>query len=237
MNGLFVVVLLQYCTDEPPTDSSLILSPRPSILLHVYSSPWIFIEGEFVGGYEDVNSLYSNGELQNDYLNKLTQADKCDKIASMSTTKPLFWFPEKVNAYVVRSTGILTCFVSAAGAVLSIFTPWGYLIGYYLVLDFILRIIGGARISPIGIIAALPTKCMDPKPRSGRPKQFASMCGFMFSLLGAIFYLLSIMPYHNYIGSVFLAILCICTGMEGFLDFCLGCVFFKIGLQLHLIPR
>lgn len=202
----------------------------------LYSSPWIFISGEFVGGYEDVNTLYSKGTLQSQYLSKLAQADKCEKLAAQATTKPLFWFPATVNAHAVRSTGILTFMVAAASAVLAIVTPWGQFLAYYLVLDFILRIAGGGSIAPLGIVASVPVKMWEPKPRSGRPKQFASCCGFLFSFLGSIFYLLPF-PYHTYVGSVFMAILAICCGLEGFLDFCLGCVFFRIGLQLKLIPR
>ncbi|CAB9506706.1 Glutaredoxin [Seminavis robusta] len=201
------------------------------------TSPWIFIKGDFVGGYEDVNTLYSKGTLQKDYLSKLTQADRCELMAAKSTTKPLFWFPVTVNAHAVRSTGIATSLLAATAAIMALVVPpVGQIIAYYLVLDFILRIVGGARWAPVGIIAAVPVKVWEPKPRSGRPKQFASMCGFMFSFLGSVFYLIPF-PYHDYIGSIFIAILAICCGMEGFLDFCLGCVFFRIGLQLGLIPK
>jgi len=183
-----------------------------------------------------VNVLYNQGTLQKDHLSKLAQADQCEKVAAMSTTKPLFWFPVTVNAHAVRSTGVLTCLMAAASAVLSFFSPWGQYIAYYLLLDFVLRIAGGARIAPVGIIATFPTKFIDPKPRSGRPKQFASCCGFLFAMLASVFYLAPF-PYHEYVGSLFMIILSICCGMEGFFDFCLGCVFFKIGLQLKLIPR
>lgn len=158
-------------------------------------------------------------------------------MAAKSTTKPLFWFPVTVNAHAVRSTGVATCLMAAASTVLSLVAPpWGQFLAYYLVLDFCLRIVGGARIAPVGVVASLLVSCWDPKPRSGRPKQFASCCGLLFSILGSIFYVAPF-PYHNFVGSVFMAILALCCGMEGILDFCLGCVFFRIGLQLKIIPK
>lgn len=184
-----------------------------------------------------MNTLYSKGSLQNDFLNKLTQADRCEIIAAKSTTKPLLWFPVTVNAHAVQATGIATFLVSATSAVLSLVAPpWGQFLAYYLVLDFVLRIVGGGSIAPIGIVASQCVSCWAPKPRSGRPKQFAACCGLLFSLLGSVFYLAPF-PYHNYIGSVFIGILACCCGMEGFFDFCLGCVFFRIGLQLKIIPK
>jgi hypothetical protein len=180
--------------------------------------------------------MYTNGSLQRDYISKLSNAETCEKLAAISPTKPLLWFPEKVNGNAIRSTGVLTCLLSSVCALVAILTPWGHYIAYGLVLDFILRFIGGGGIAPLGILASIPVKFLEPNPRAGRPKQFASMCGLMFSALGAIFYSVPI-PYNDYIGSVFIGILAICTGMEGFLDFCLGCVFFRIGIQLKIIPK
>jgi Domain of unknown function (DUF4395) len=203
------------------------------------SSPWIFIGGDFVGGYEDVNTLYSTGKLQADIESKIngTQADRCEIIAAKSTTKPLLWFPVTVNAHAVRLTGVATFMISAASAVLAIVAPpYGQFLAYYLILDFMLRIMGGGRMAPIAMICGHLVSCWDPKPRSGRPKQFAACCGLLFSLLGSVFYLIPL-PYHDVVGSVFIGILALCSGMEGFLDFCLGCVFFRIGLQLKIIPK
>lgn len=201
------------------------------------TSPWIFMSGDFVGGYEDVNTLYSQGTLQREYLSRLTQADRCEIVAAKSTTKPLFCFPVKVNAHAVRATGVVTSLVATISCVLSLLVPhWGQMLAYYLVIEFTLRIIGGARIAPLGVLAGYSVSWLEPKPRSGRPKQFACCCGLLFSLLGSVCYLAPF-PYHTYLGSVFLGILALCCGMEGFLDFCLGCVFFRIGLQLRIIPR
>jgi hypothetical protein len=176
--------------------------------------------------------------LQGEYLHDLTQADRCEEFIKKSdlSTKPLFWFPETVNAYVVRWTGVLTCMCSLVSAVTVYWYDWGRYVAYGLLFDFILRLLAGAKVSFLGRIAMVLASCKEPKPRHGRPKQFATMCGIMFSGLGSLFYVLPF-PYHDYIGIGFMAALAIASGMEGFLDFCLGCVFFKYGILLGVIPK
>ena len=179
--------------------------------------------------------MYSTGTLQKDYLAHLSQAAKCEKLAAaVSTRPPLFWFPQQVNGQVLRCTGVLTSLTAAACVVLSYLFTWGDYIAYYLVLDFVLRIAAGSKLSPLGRVATALTFCMEPEPRAGRPKQLASMCGLVFSLLGALFYFA--LP-TKIVGSVFIAGLACASGMEGFFDYCLGCVFFRIGIQSGIIPK
>jgi glutaredoxin len=199
----------------------------------VFSTPMIFISGKFLGGFEDVNAMYATGKLQSDYLEGLSNAEKCEKMAALATRHPFFFFPAKVNGNVVRGTGILTCLVAVACVVLSWLTSWGQYIALYLVLEFILRILAGSRLSLLGQLATLLTLTMEPEPRSGPPKQFACLCGFMFSFLGASFYCLG----FRFLGSVFIGGLAIASGMEGFLDHCLGCVFFRLGMEMGLISK
>jgi glutaredoxin-related protein len=200
------------------------------------TTPAIFIRGEFLGGFEQVNRLYATGSLQKDYLHGLSQADECDEFLTKSNIgkKPMFWFPETVNAYTIRVAGIMTCLTSLAAAVLVYWFPWGEYIAYGLAVDFFLRILGGTCLSPFGRIACVIGTCIGQKPRVGRPKQFASCCGLLFALLGSIFYIL---PFSicTVIGSVFMGMLAIATGMEGFLDFCVGCVIFRWGVQIGAI--
>jgi len=243
---------------------------------HPHRTPLIFISGKFLGGFEDVNAMYSTGSLQTDYLNGLSNKEKCEKMASISTREPLFWFPKTVNGKVVRCTGMLTSMTSLTCVVAVHTTSWGPYIAYYLVLDFVLRILAGSKLSLVGRLGTLLTLFMKPDPRSGRPKQFASMCkcncfeafvehalaarsnelavsnerpphsltihpfsfqsnagGLMFSLLGSVFYLVGL----DIVGSVFIAGLAAASGMEGFADYCLGCVFFRIGIQCGIIPK
>ena len=200
---------------------------------HTFSTPLIFIGGKFLGGFEDVNAKYATGTLHSDYLAGLSNKEKCAKMAALSTRKPLFWFPDSVNGKVVRCTGTLTCGTALVCVIATYLASWGPYISYYLVLDFVLRILAGSKLSPLGRLATLLTIFMEPDKRAGRPKQFASMCGLMFSLLGAAFYAAGI----DIAGSVFIAGLAGASGMEGFADYCLGCVFFRIGIQVGIIPK
>ena len=187
-----------------------------------------------MGGFEDVNNLYSTGALQENYISGLSNKEACEKMAAIATKKPLLYFPENVNGNVIRGTGVLTCLTSLASVVLSfVAPPWGQYLAYYLVLEFLLRIIAGSRLSLLGQIATVLTMSMEPDPRAGRPKQFACVCGLTFSLLGSVFHLAGL----DIVGSLFIFGLAGATGMEGFLDFCLGCVFFRIGIQCGLIPK
>jgi len=182
--------------------------------------------------------MYSTGSLQTDYLAGLSNKETCAKMAALSTRQPLFWFPEQVNGTVVRCTGVLTCLTAVVCVVAThVAAPssWGPYLAYYLVLDFVLRILAGAKLSVLGRLATLLTLFVKPDPRAGRPKQFASMCGLMFSLLGAAFYASGLL--NGIVGSVFIAGLALACGMEGFADYCLGCVFFRIGIQCGIIPK
>lgn len=192
------------------------------------TTPVIFIKGDCLGGFEEVNHLYSTGELEKKYPTIIPPKASAPV---KSTIQPLFWFPEKVNGNAVRITGVLTCFASAC----SVFY-WktsGPYIADAILIDFVLRLLGGARVSPIGRLATILASPLEPQPRAGRPKQFATMCGVMFALGGA----LGFATGNNVVGIGFMTGLACATGMEGFLDFCVGCVFFRIGVDIGLIPK
>jgi hypothetical protein len=67
----------------------------------------------------------------------------------------------------------------------------------------------------------------------GRPKQFATIRGIAFSGLGSLFFLLQF-PRHNVVGSVFMGGLAGASGMEGFLDFWVGSVIFRMRVELSV---
>lgn len=155
---------------------------------------------------------------------------------SKAASQPYFWFPSKVDGNVVRITGVLTSLLSASSVALFWYHDIGIYIAYGIWLDFLLRLFGGARVSLLGRIAMILATAMDPEPRAGRPKQFATMCGVMFSTFGSLFYFLSF-NCSDYIGAVFMGMLACACGMEGFLDFCLGCVFYRMGIEFGLISK
>ena len=121
-------------------------------------------------------------------------------------------------------------------------TGAGAYIAYFILLDFFARILAGSKFSLLGRLGGfIATSCFDEtKPRAGRPKQFACCCGLLFSLMGSLFYLLgsySNLDFSQFIGAAFMGMLACASGMEGFLDFCLGCVFFRLGVQLGIFPK
>lgn len=65
-----------------------------------------------------------------------------------------------------------------------------------LLVDFVLRFVGGANISPVGSFSVLIVAVMEmfgskPQWRAGPPKQFAALCGLMFSFLATLFWFCS----------------------------------------------
>jgi len=203
--------------------------------------PLIFVQGKFIGGMDELTSSHKSGEFHamfQDLIPATTQAAKCElEIAdSKSAVQPLFWYPEKVNAYGVRHTGAVTCVMATILAVFSCTNDSFKYIGYALFIDFVLRVLGGCRLSPVSMMGSILSYGLEPLPRAGRPKQFAAMCGTIFACLASLFY---IMPfeYSDIVGSVFMGMLAVATGMEGFLDFCVGCLIFKTLGQLGLLSQ
>lgn len=200
------------------------------------TTPVIFIKGEFLGGFEEVNSLYAQGKLMEEYLNGLSQADRCEAFLNESNLKhkPYFWFPDKVDAAVVRVTGVLTFFAAVVSlAFVLLGFNWARYIAYVITLDYFLRLLGGAPVSLIGRAAMLLTIPFDPEPRLGRPKQFATILGLFIAVAGSICYLAEF-PHHDYVGSAFFGVLAIASFLEGFLDYCIGCAIFRFGAKLRL---
>jgi glutaredoxin len=146
--------------------------------------PAIYIKGTFMGGFDDVNQLYATSQLQELYLIDLTQADRSEEFITKAKvgTKPLFWFPVTVNAHVVRLSGVMLCLCAAFSAVSVHWVEWGRYVGYALFFDYVFRLLAGSRLSLLGQLATLMASPLTPKLRHGQPKQFATMCGIMFSL-------------------------------------------------------
>ncbi len=90
-----------------------------------------------------------------------------------------------------------------------------------LTLDFVVRSFIKPKYSPLatlarGIVSGLnfPKKMVD-----NAPKVFAARVGVVFSLLATILYA----GGQLYAGSIVLGILLLCSGLESFISFCLGC--------------
>lgn len=104
-----------------------------------------------------------------------------------NSVRSLFWFPVTVNNWVVRGTGVLVtllCCISIAyykGRT-------GHWTAAFLLLDFFIRLMMGSHFSPLGMLATVITSPLTPNFRPGAPKQFASFCGAVFSLVATCLY-------------------------------------------------
>ena len=76
--------------------------------------------------------------------------------------------------------------------------------------------------------------------RPGPPKQFASFCGICFSLPAAALYFAGDHDDDDdgetIAGAVFLGMLMGAAALEGFANFCLGCLFFGWGIRFGIFP-
>ena len=202
--------------------------------------PQVFLDGQFLGTHDDLMALDAKGLLEGK-LKKHMKGPRQSTTTS-SSPKPLFWFPPTVNKWAIRSTGLLSSVVSGTTAYLMLqestsesattaVTPMVGMVAAALFGDFTLRLLAGSQVAPLaqvgGVLASLAN--LTPIPRPGAPKQFASLCGTMFSGLGAAFY----WNGNPTVGGGFLAVLALCAGMEGGIDFCLGCKFFAIGESIY----
>ena len=201
--------------------------------------PQVFVDGKYLGNHDSIMELHAK-KLLRDRLGQHAKRDGSRPGDANNTTtapcgyRPLFWFPPTINKWAIRATGLLSFAASTLLAVQLLTLREGpnwvcRICTILLFLDFLLRFFSGSRVAPIaqlgGKLASIPQLNLSPIPRPGAPKQFASFCGTTFSGLGALAF-----NYYNSptTGAVFLTILAICTGMEGALDYCLGCKFFAI---------
>jgi len=208
--------------------------------------PFCFINGESIGGCNDVRALQASGQLER----MLASAIETTQVVIESTSNavslspkerghavmPLFWFPPTVNHNVIRVTGSVLCLLAILSVVLVFVFPthhYGQWIAVYMVGDFTCRFTSGASLSLTCQLAVFMTANMPPDLRPGPPKQFASSCGLLFAVLGTGFYFGGL----TIVGAVFMSMLAIATGMEGFGNFCLGCFFFSKCIRYGLVPE
>ena len=208
--------------------------------------PYCFIKGQTIGGCDDVRTLQASGELETMLsgmiqkknvaeMNTLDDTVKLPPIERGQAVMPLFWFPPTVNHVVVRLSGRICCILAVTSVVFVNVFPaqqWGQWIAAFLLGDFVLRFLSGPSLSLIAQLAVLLTATIPPDLRPGPPKQFASACGLLFSLLATIFYFTSL----KIVGSVFCSVLALACGLEGFCDFCLGCFFFSKCIRYGFVP-
>ena len=142
-----------------------------------------------------------------------------------------FSFPNPVNELAARTVagGVLVI------AVTVLLTGWQWLLPV-LALGFLLRVLSGPRLSPLGLLA---TKVVTPRlgaPRlvPGPPKRFAQAVGLLFTTCAAV---LSLGFDERLAAAGLVAVLVAFAFLESVVGFCAGCWVFGHLMRLGVIPQ
>jgi glutaredoxin 3 len=205
--------------------------------------PVVFIRGKNYGGCEEIKALHVSGQLEEivaDISERrvITGSGPLETVEARrvhsergAARNPPFWFPNVVNNYVVRLTGIQVVIICVVAIIYrnDEFAAW---LAAYLLLDFFSRMLIGSSLSILGMVATVIVAPIEPQFKPGPPKQFAACCGLIFSLIATCLYFTD----NIVAGAVILGLLAGAAGLEGFCDFCLGCIFFSWGIRFKIIP-
>lgn len=197
--------------------------------------PQVFLDGKFLGTADDVLGLDHKGFLE-PKLKEHVLGPRQPATGSNDEIEPLFFFPPTVNKWGIRATGLLSSGISVAMAVgMWKQAPVVGMASAVFAGDYTLRFLSGSKVAPVAQLgsAIADAAGLDPVPRPGAPKQFASLCGVMFSGLGAACYASG----RPDLGGGFMAVLALCSGLEGAVDFCLGCKFFAMGRKAFKLRK
>ena len=207
--------------------------------------PHVYINQKHIGGCNDFKTYIQNGHLNN-LINEYRDKDKkikelerqlytsdANSISNKNNAafQCLFWFPSTLNANTVRVLGVMSVIICIFGLIFNDKKEMHWVV-FGLFCDYTIRFFAGASMSPMGTAANIIVSQLKPKFSPGPPKQFASMCGLMFSGGAALLFRTG----HIIPGCVVLGILLVCAFLEGFVNFCVGCFFFGLMVHFKLIP-
>lgn len=215
--------------------------------------PYVFVNKVLVGGCDDTKRLHSAGELHKMLAvagvtvvtaaptSAATRYGKCGVLeAGAPAGGTLFHFPEVLDNRVVRFNGFWSFVICLLVAVFYKERAAHWVMGGLMV-EYGMRLLGGGNVSALGALSGACAALLDvvgsrPKFVGGPPKQFATLCGLMFSSLAFFFYLVSV--YERKLINVGLAVTC-ALGMAALLecaiDFCLGCWMFQMMNRFGLV--
>eukprot|EP00899_Mesostigma_viride_P029554 jgi/Mesvir1/9784/Mv09251-RA.1 len=144
-----------------------------------------------------------------------------------------FNFPHTVNRWSAQLSGLMNMIICILCIIFRNHreTKWVVL---FLLIDYSLRVYGGGKVSVIGSMANLIVSPFPPRFVAGPPKQFAQCIGCTFAAVATLVYFLR---EGDIGGAIVLGLLAGASGLEGFLDFCLGCFFFGLMVDWGLFPK
>lgn len=219
--------------------------------------PYVYIDGKLVGGCSDIKDLEASNELHGMLVS--AGAIKLGDLASGPPTRArdvqvppddgllpaasikapkihhsMFNFPDIVDDHIIRAVALQIFSIAIAIIVLRD-TGYGKWMSILLLLDFCLRVFGGANASPLGVIALAVFSRTPPKLVPGPPKQFSAFIGVGFSLAGTVA-LWTDSSDLKIGGAVVWSVLALFASLEAFLSFCAGCWVFGHLMRMKIIP-
>ena len=144
--------------------------------------------------------------------------------------RKLLSFPNPVNEKAARV--VAGCVLALS--VLALVTSWYWLLPV-LAAGFLLRVLTGPRLSPLGLLATrvVAPRLGPPKLVAGPPKRFAQGMGAAITAAAAV---LAFGFGMNGAADVLLVAMIVASGLESIFAFCVGCTIFGVLMRLGLVP-
>jgi hypothetical protein len=140
-------------------------------------------------------------------------------------------FPNPVNDVAARAVASGVVVMSLAIVLLG----WGWVL-VPLTYGFIVRVLAGPKISPLGLIATRVVAPLLPRHEKlvpGPPKRFAQAIGVAFSVTGSLLWLSG----ATGAAKVVIGMLVAAAFLEAAFGFCLGCRIFAVLMRIGVIPE
>ena len=143
----------------------------------------------------------------------------------------IFGFPSVVNE---RAARVIAGVVAVLGGVV-LLTGW-HVLTALMAAGFLLRVVGGPRLSPVGRLVAdhVAPRLGPPIPTAGPPKRFAQGVGLVVTTSAAVAGLgfgLTVLP------AVLMSVLVFFAVLESAIGFCAGCWAFARLIAWGLVPE
>ena len=146
-------------------------------------------------------------------------------------TSQILSFPAVVNERAART---LAAMIATLGVVV-IATGWHWLTAL-LAVGFLLRVLSGPRLSPLGKLAAevIAPRLGPAIPTAGPPKRFAQTVGLVVTSVAAI----AALGFGlTTVATVLVAVLVVFATLEAALGWCAGCFMFAQLMKWGVVPE
>lgn len=145
-------------------------------------------------------------------------------------------FPNPVNEKAARvvAGGVLTLAVLTLALGFAVSSRWLWLTAV-LAVGFLLRVLAGPTLSPLGQLATrvVAPRLGPPRLVPGPPKRFAQGIGLTVTGLGTVALALGVPGATQ----VLLVVLVVAAGLESLAGYCLGCAMFGRLMRSGVIPE